>query len=399
VFIRSESGAAPVAGVVPLSVPALDGNESRYVEECIRTGWVSSTGPFVERFEAEFAARVGASHAVAVASGTAALHLALRLVGVQSGDLVITPALTFIAPANAVRYLGADPVFVDAEPRYWQPDPDLARRFLARSCERRGGSLVHRPTLRRVAALLPVHVLGHPVDLEAFCDLAAEFELPMVEDATESLGALWGGRATGTFGAIGCFSFNGNKIITTGGGGMLVTADAELAARARYLSTQAKDDPVEYVHGEVGYNYRLTNLQAAVGCAQLERLNPFLERKRAIAERYRAAFAPVGRITTPTEAPAARSNWWLYTIRVEDGSGGSSRPLLRWLEAAGVQARPLWQPGHLSPAYPDAIAAGGAVAAGLNRECLSLPSSSGLTPEQQQRVIDAVLEYAGTPAP
>jgi perosamine synthetase len=315
------------------------------------------------------------------------------VVGVKPGDLVLVPTLTFIAPANAVRYLGAEPVFIDAEAEHWQLDPELCSQFLHEDCERRGSQLVHRATGRRVAAILPVHVLGHPANLDAICSLAREFELAVVEDATESLGSEWRDRPTGTFGQMGCFSFNGNKIITTGGGGMLVTSDATLAEHARYLSTQAKNDALEYVHHEIGYNYRLTNLQAALGCAQLERLRHFVARKRAIAARYHSAFGGVDGILLQREAREARSNWWLFTVRiVAEEFGQTARALLGQLEAARIQTRPLWQPLHQSPAHVGSLSVGGEVAEMLNRECLSLPSSVGLSIEHQERVIELILQ-------
>lgn len=251
---RFEPGAPAPADTVSLCVPHLAGREWDYLKQCLDTGWVSSVGPFVDRFEREVAARAGAPHAVAMVNGTCALHVALQLCGVGPGDEVILPAVTFIAPANAVRYLNAWPVFVDVDATHWQMDPASVRGFLAEQCTRRDGAVFNRATGRRVRAILPVHVLGHPAPMDELAAVAREYGLRAVEDATESLGAHYRGKPLGALGDVGVFSFNGNKIITTGGGGMLVTADAQLASRARYLSTQAKDDPVEYVHGEVGYN-------------------------------------------------------------------------------------------------------------------------------------------------
>ena len=271
-------------GFIPLSVPCLAGNEWAYVKECLDTNWVSSVGAFVDRFEGMAAAALGVGHAVATMNGTAALHIALKLAGVEADDEVVVSDLTFIAPANVVRYLGAWPVFVDAEPRYWQMDPQKLRDFLRKECDFAGGTLKNRHTGRRVAALLPVHILGHPCDMDPILEEAGAFGLPVVEDATESLGVRYNGRPAGSFGRMACLSFNGNKILTTGGGGMLVTNDAELARRARHLTTQAKDDTVEYIHGEVGFNYRLTNVLAAIGVAQMEQLESHVADKRATAE-------------------------------------------------------------------------------------------------------------------
>jgi perosamine synthetase len=395
--ILSEPGApSAAAGFVPLSVPEIRGNEWAYVKECLDTGWVSSAGAFVERFEREMARVCGADHAVATASGTAALHVALAVAGVRRDDEVLVSALTFIAPANAIRYLGAWPVFIDAEPAHWQMDGRRVRDFLVDGCVLRDGALRNRETGRRIAAILPVHILGHPVDLDPILDLAREHGLPVVEDATESLGATCRGRPVGQLGDVACYSFNGNKLITTGGGGMLVTRHEAWARRARYLTTQAKDDAIEYVHHEVGYNYRLTNLQAAMGVAQLEGLADFLAAKRRIAERYTAALRDVPGLAPMREAEWARSAWWMYTIGVDEAVfGRDSRALMRALDARGIQTRPLWQPLHRSPAHAGSPVASCPVADELNRVALSLPCSVGLPAADQERVIEALRGLAG----
>lgn len=376
---------------IPLSVPHVAGNEWKYVKECLDTGWVSSVGSFVDRFERELAARIGARHAIACTSGTAALHVALLLSGVERGDEVLVPTLTFIAPANAVTYVGAHPVFVDAEPRYFQLDVEKVRVFLERQCTRQGGELRNRASGRRIRAILPVHVVGHPCDMDPIMELSEWFGLPIVEDATEALGSTYGGRALGTFGRFGCFSFNGNKLITTGNGGMIVTDDALLAERARYLTTQAKDDPIEFVHGAIGYNYRLANVSAAIGVAQLEQLDGYLARKERIARRYDEALATVPGLAVPAEAPRARPNRWLYTVRIDEGAfGTTSRGLMERLRRARIETRPLWQPMHRSPAHRGEEAPACDVADRLHAECLCLPSSVGLTETEQERVISAI---------
>ena len=265
-------GAPPAVDAIPLSVPEIRGNEWRYVKECLDTNWVSSVGAYVDRFEQMVAQQAETKHAVATVNGTAALHVALMVAGVQPEDEVLVSTLTFIAPVNAIRYVGAWPVFIDAEPTYWQMDPARVVEFLEQGCRWNDGALYNRRTGRRVTAVIPVHILGHPVDIDPIMAVARKFGLKVIEDATEGLGATYKGRSLGCLGDIACFSFNGNKIITTGGGGMIVTDNEEWARKAKYLTTQAKDDPIEYVHGEVGYNYRLTNLLAAVGCAQMEQL-------------------------------------------------------------------------------------------------------------------------------
>lgn len=390
-MIDRKPGAPPDRGPIPLCVPHLGGNEWAYVKECLDTNWVSSVGPFVNRFEAMVANALGCAHGVATVNGTSALHIALLLAGVQPGDEVVVSDLTFIAPANAVRYLGAWPVFVDAEPRYWQMDPQKLSDFLRKDCAYVGGRLKNKHTGRPIAAILPVHILGHPCDMGVILQEAQAFGLPVIEDATESLGVLCRGRPAGSFGLMSCLSFNGNKILTTGGGGMIVTDDDGLARKARYLTTQAKDDPLEFVHGEVGYNYRLTNVLAAIGVAQMERLQDHVASKRATAQAYTEALKGVPGIRCPEEPQGAYSTFWLYTILVDESKAAlDSRTLMRRLDAEGIQSRPLWQPMHLSPAHQGAYATDCSVAERLNQQGLSLPCSVALSNREQQAVIALV---------
>ncbi len=391
-FAGHEPGVPSDSDVIPLSVPHLEGNEWAYVKECLDTNWVSSAGPFVDRFEYEFAKKVGARFAVATVNGTAALHIALLLAGVQPGDEVLVSDLTFIAAANAVRYVGAHPVFVDAEPNFWQLDVDKLEDLLARGCIHQGDSLRNKVTGRRIAAILPVHILGSVCDMDPILMLGERLGLPVIEDATEALGAEYRGRPAGSMGLVGCFSFNGNKIITTGGGGMLVTGDERLAERARYLTTQAKDDPVEYLHHEVGYNYRLPNVLAAIGCAQLERLDEYVAKKRAIAAYYSRRLGSVPGVATMADPPGTSGTFWMYTVRVGTTRARSdSRQVLKSLQAEGIQTRPLWQPMHASPAHQGEFATDCTVAEQLNRECLSLPCSVGLGNCARDRVASAFL--------
>jgi perosamine synthetase len=377
--------------VIPLSVPALCGREWEYVKECLDTNWVSSIGEFVTRFEREVAAYVGRAHAVATVNGTAALHVALAVAGVEPDDEVLLPALTFIAPANAVRYLGAWPVFIDVEREHWQLDPGKLADFLQYETVRRDGATRNRTTGRRIRAIVPVDTLGHPADLDPILELARSYHLLAVEDATESLGARYKGRQVGALSEIACFSFNGNKIVTTGGGGMIVTDDPKVAERVRYITAQAKDDPIEYVHRAVGFNYRLPNVLAAIGVAQLEQLDAFVAVKRRIAAAYAAAFAAVRGVTAMREAPWATSTFWLFTILIDAAACGlDSRELIRQLDRQGIQARPLWQPLHRSPAHAGAQAYRCDVADALYATAVSLPSSVTLTADDQHRVIDAV---------
>ena len=386
-----ESRPPAATATIPLSVPEIAGNEWAYVKECLDTGWVSSAGPFVDRFECEIARRTGVTHAVATVNGTSALHVALLVAGVLPDEEVIVPSLTFIAPANAVRYAGAWPVFVDVEPRHWQIDPERLAELVQRQGLWQDGVLRNRVTGRRIRAILPVDLLGHPVDMDAIRDVGRSRDLAVVEDASESLGALYRGHPVGSLADAACFSFNGNKIATSGGGGTMVTNRDDWAARARYLTTQAKDDPIEYVHRAVGYNYRLTNVQAAIGLAQIERLEEYVERKRRIAARYRDAFDGVPGVTCPDEAPWARSTYWLYTVVIDETAFGmGSRDLLRRLAESGIESRPLWQPGHCSPAHIESMSMACPVAECLHARALSPPSSVGLTEADQKRVIDGV---------
>jgi perosamine synthetase len=391
--LASPAPEAPGAGTfIPLAAPEIRGNEWRYVKECLDTAWVSSVGPYVDRFEQMVANQVEAKHAVATVNGTSALHTALLLAGVGPEDEVLVSTLTFIAPVNAIRYLGAWPVFIDAEPNYWQMDPSRVVNFLEQDCRWSDGALYNRQTGRRVTAVMPVHVLGHPVDLDPIMAVARKFGLTVIEDATEGLGATYKGRPLGSIGDLGCFSFNGNKIITTGGGGMLVTNNQERAHKARYLTTQAKDDPIEYIHGEVGYNYRLTNILAAVGCAQMEQLPAYIAAKRRIAARYTDGLRNLPGIAAMTSAPWAASSFWMYTVLVdEERFGRNSRQLMRALGSQGIQCRPLWQPIHRSPAHASNKTMSLPVSEELARCGLSLPCSVGLTEPDQERVIAALV--------
>lgn len=390
--ISFEPGAPVQAGFIPLCVPEIRGNEWAYIKECLDTGWVSSVGAYVDRFEKELAAYVGQPYAVAVASGTAALHIALLVAGICPDDEVLVSTLTFIAPVNAIRYIGAWPVFMDAEPDYWQMDPQKVVEFLEKECCWQNGQLHNRVSGRRVKAILPVHILGHPVDMKPIIEIARKYNLIIIEDATESLGAQYKGQKVGCLGDIACFSFNGNKLITTGGGGMLVTDNEAWARRAKYLTTQAKDDPIEFTHDEIGYNYRLTNIQAALGCAQLEQLETYIAAKRRIASTYTQAFQGVLGLKSMPEAAWASSVFWLYTILVDQETYGmGSRHLLSRLQQAGVQTRPLWQPAHLNQPYRDCVAYRCEVAQRLNRNALSLPCSVNLPANDQEYVIRTLL--------
>ena len=376
---------------LPLSEPCLQGNEWQYVRECLDSGWISSVGEFVNRFEQRVAEYVGVKYAVATVNGTSALHTALLVAGVLPDDEVLVSTLTFIATANSIRYAGAHPVMIDCEPRWWQMDPQLVEDFLRNQCRVVNGELFNRATGRRVSAIMPVHVLGHPVNLDAIEALAKEFGLRLVEDAAESLGASWQNRRIGNSTDIACVSFNGNKTITCGGGGMLLTNSRKDADRARYLTTQAKDDAVEYIHHEVGFNYRMTNVLAAIGLAQLEQLDGFVERRRSIADCYRSQLSLPG-MTWHADAPGAYSTSWLATVLIDPFQAGITAIQLRdQLQQQRIQTRRLWQPMHSSPAHANCQAIVNGTADRLFAQALSFPSTPNLQAEDLQRVVGSVL--------
>ena len=384
------------SGQIPLCVPEIRGKEWDYIRECLDTNWVSSAGPFVDRFESMLASYVGAKYAIATVNGTSALHIALLVAGVEPDDEILVSTMTFIASANAIRYAGAWPVFIDSEPNYWQMDAHSAVSYLENQCTWKNGALRSKKTGRRVKGIVPVHILGHPVDLDPILTAAEKYNLVIVEDATESLGAKYKGQMVGHLGDAACFSFNGNKLITTGGGGMIVTDNEDWAERARHITTQAKDDPVEYIHSEIGFNYRLTNIQAAMGCAQMELIGEYIEAKLDIASKYADGLGNLPGIHLMSEAPWADSVYWLFTVLVDEREYGmGSRELLSNLGKAGVQSRPLWQPMHLSPAYADLNPSDCLVANQLYKNGLSLPCSVGLG-DSQQFVLDILNQLAST---
>ena len=372
---------------IPNAVPHLAGNEWKYVKECLDTNWVSSAGPFVGRFEREVAAHVGVPHAVATVNGTAALHVALLAAGVKPGDLVLVPALTFMATGNAIAYCGAEPVFLDSEEVSWGLDPEKTADFLSRECLVKAGHVVHRATGRVVRALLPVDLYGHPCDLDAILEIAGRHPLAVVEDAAEALGARYRGRAVGGDGLVSCLSFNGNKIITCGGGGMVLTDDPALARRAALLSTQGRTPGAEFVHEEVGYNYRLTNIQAALGLAQLEQLDRFVEDKRQTARYYAEALRVLDGIEPFCEQPWARSSYWMSSVMLDPSAWDDVRTLIQKAKAASIELRPLWYPLHRQPVFAECEAFRVEHADALHARGVSLPCSVGITPEARARVV------------
>ncbi len=327
---------------VPLSVPKFVGNEKRYLEECIDTTFVSSVGPFVDRFEKDMAQYTGAKRAVVCVSGTNALHMALMLAGVERGDEVLTQALTFIATCNALAYIGAEPVFIDVDTDTLGLSPEALRQWLETNAEIRAGQCYNKRTGRRIKACVPMHTFGHPVHLAELVALCNDWRLELVEDAAESIGSLYRGRHTGTFGKIGALSFNGNKTITTGGGGMLLFQDEELATLAKHLTTQAKvPHRWEFVHDHIGYNYRMPNINAALGCAQLEHIEEYVADKRQTALEYKAFFDNQPDVKFFTEPEGCRSNYWLNAVMLPDHK--SQQEFLEDTNDNGVMTRPAWQ--------------------------------------------------------
>ena len=376
---------------IPLSVPEIRGNEWDYVKECLDTNWVSYVGHYVNKFEEVLADYVGVQYAVATASGTAALHTALLVAGIQPNDEVLVSTLTFIAPVNAIRYVGAWPVFIDSEPKYWQIDPNKVVDFLNQECRWNNGNLYNKLTGRRIKAILPVHILGHPVDMNPIVEIARKFNLSVIEDAAESLGAKYHGKPVGDLGDISCVSFNGNKIVTTGGGGAILTNNEEWAVRAKHLTTQAKQDSLEYVHDEIGYNYRMNNIAAAIGVAQMEQLDSFIAKKRQIASRYSEGLQDLADCSLMEEAKYAFSTFWLYTLLIHDSAvDNDSRQVIRELQKFGIQSRPLWRPAHRQKMFQDCVYYGTDCADSMNALGVQLPSSVGLQIEEQEYVIQTL---------
>ncbi len=366
-------------GPVKLHEPSFNGNEWRYLKECLDSTFVSSVGKFVDRFERDLARFTGAKHAVAVVNGTAALHIALKLAGVQADDEVLIPALTFVATANAVTYCAATPHFVDSEARTLGVDAAKLRDYLASHTEQRAGQCVNCDTGRVIRALVPMHTFGHPVDVEGMLALARDFNLALVEDAAESLGSTYHGQQTGTFGLLGTLSFNGNKTITTGGGGAILTNDATIAGHAKHLITTAKlQHAWEYRHDEIGYNYRLPNLNAALGCAQLEQLPGMLAAKRELFQRYQAAFSSIQGVNLMTEPEHCQSNYWLQTLLLDADHVDQREDVLAATNAASYMTRPAWVLMYELAPFRHCPRMDLTMAKSLIQRLINIPSSSSL---------------------
>jgi perosamine synthetase len=368
-----------------LSGPNIAGNEWKYVKECLDTGWVSSVGSYVTKFENMLAEFSGCKYGVATSSGTTALHISLLLAGVQQNDYVIAPNITFIASINSIKYTGADPILIDVDPNTWQMDLDLLEEFLENETDEKNGELFYINDGRTIRCILPVHVLGNTCDMDRLMELCKKYNLPMVEDATESLGTYYKGKHTGGFGMMGCFSFNGNKIITTGGG-VIVTNNEELAKKAKHLTTQAKSDSFEYVHDEVGYNYRLVNVLAAMGVAQMELLPSFLKRKKEIDSFYRKGLNGVGDIRFQKIEKDIDCNLWLFTIMTD-----KQKEVLKALNDHQMQSRPFWVPMNQLKMFKDNIYyTKNDQSNYIYQRCLSIPCSTNITDEEMAGVVEQI---------
>jgi len=377
--------------LIPLSEPVISGNEWRYIKDCLDTGWVSTAGAYVTRFEETIASYIGAKYAVATVNGTSAIHVSLLACDVQPDDEVIVPALTFIAPVNVVRYCNAYPVFMDCNADSLCIDAQKVIDFLGNECEQRNnGYTYNKDTNRRIKAIVPVHIFGHPTDMDMLLEICNEKNIDIIEDATESLGSEYKGKKAGSFGKAGCFSFNGNKIITAGGGGMIVTDDAEFANKIRHLTTQAKKDQFEYDHDEVGYNYRLNNIQAAMGVAQMEKIDEFVQVKRENAELYQELFAGIVELKILKEAEWAKSNYWLNIIKVTEEH---KKPLIEYLLSENIQVRPIWKLIHSLPMYSGFQSYKIDNADDAHGSCISLPSSVNIKKSEIEYIVNNIAKY------
>ena len=371
-----------------LSGPNMGGNVWKYVKDCLDTGWVSSVGAYVDQFEKMSAEFAGTKYAVATSSGTTALHICLVMLGVNEHDYVIAPNITFIATCNSICYTGARPILIDTDENNWQMDLDLLESFLDNETEQRNGVCYHRKDGKRIPVLMPVHVLGNICDMDRLMQIAAKHNLTVVEDSTEALGSYYKGKHARSFGLMGTFSYNGNKIITTGGGGMIVTDDEALAKKAKHLTTQAKSDSFEYIHDEIGYNYRLVNVAAAMGVAQMEQLPDFINRKKEIIALYKKQLEGVGDISFQQVSDNVNPNWWMPTIKTS-----RQRDVLKILNDHKMQSRPFWVPmNQLRMFTSDIYYQQNDRSDFVYKHCLSIPCSTYITDEDIMAVSAKIRE-------
>ncbi|RKI37723.1 LegC family aminotransferase [bacterium D16-51] len=384
-------------GIIPLSVPNFEGNESKYVNDALSQGWVSTGGAYITELEKKLAEYLHTDDVAACQSGTSAIHLALVEAGVMPGDMVIVPTLTFIAAVNPVKYQFADPVFIDCDDSLCI-DPVKIKLFCEKECEMKDGRLTYKNGQKRVKAIVVVHVFGNMADMEAIMEIAEKYNLKVIEDATEALGTCYEegkykGKYAGTIGDFGAYSFNGNKIITTGGGGAITACDGQVVGHLRYLSTQAKNDPHNYIHHEIGFNYRMTNLQAALGVAQMEELPDFVERKNRNYKLYKELFYGYGNAKMMSFRDGAFTNKWFYSLEINrDKVGGTIQDVVAQLEERGVQTRPIWGLIHEQKPYKDDLAYMVEKAQYYSSCILNLPCSTQITKEKISYVAGQVKE-------
>lgn len=380
---------------IPLSVPAMSGNEWKYVKKCLDTGWVSGSGGYVTMFEERLRRHAGSRYAVACINGTAGLFIALKVLEIGRGDEILVPTMTFIAPVNAVRYSGAEPVFMDCD-GHLNINTEKMRLFCEEECSLTKAGLKNKKSGKIVKAIMPVHVFGNPCDMEDVMDIAKKYGLKVIEDAAESLGSsytkgAYKGRETGAIGDIGIYSFNGNKIVTAGGGGMIVTNKRELSEKARYLINQAKDDPVRYLHDEIGYNYRLSNLQAALGVAQIEKLPEFIRAKKRNYGLYKERLSGIRGIELMGIPEGTKPNHWFYSLIVDKSGYGMDREaLMEALGRAGIQTRPVWHLNHMQKPYLKNRAYRIENALWFWKRILNIPCGSGLTAGEIGNVVSNI---------
>lgn len=376
--------------MIPLSLPHLNGNEWHYVKECLDTGWISSAGNYVSLFETAVAHQSGSPYGAACINGTAGLHLSLICAGVEQGDHIIVPNLTFVASLNAISHAGASPIMIDIDSGDWQMDLHILSNFLSEQTEvREDGFSYFLKTGRKIVAIMPVHVLGNMGNMDSLLSLASRYNLDIIEDSTEALGSTYNGRQAGSFGKLGVFSFNGNKIISTGGGGVVVSQDEDLIQKVKHLSSQAKISADIYDHNEVGFNYRMVNILAAVGLAQMEQFTGHLAVKKNIDTFYRQELAGVGDIGFQTVSPEVDPNCWLFTFRTKHSSA-----LISYLTEKGIQCRPFWKPMNQLVMYKNFhYEQTENISNKVYQEGISIPSSVGLTPDQLEKVAKYIKLY------
>ena len=379
--------------MIPLSIPNINGNEWKYVKECLDTGWISSAGAYVNKFEKSIQKYTGAKYAIACMNGTAGLQVSLKLAGVTNNDIVIAPNLTFVATLNAIKYTGAEIVLVDICEQSWQIDVKLLQEWLNQNTTTKTINnkriTIENKTGRKIGAIIPVYVLGGFVDIDKLLEIGSNLGIPIIEDSTEALGSFKKKKHAGTFGLTGVLSFNGNKIISTGGGGMILTNNKELAIRAKHITTTAKTDPLDYFHDEVGYNYRLVNVLAAIGFAQMENFKSILKRKKEIDALYRKKLNGVGDIKFQNNLLKTDPNCWLFTFRTK-----KMRGLLNHLNSNKIQSRPFWTPMNNLPMYKEFLYINEAdISNKIFKECITIPSSSNLSVSDQEIVIAEIKKY------